>query len=203
MKKLTLLALTLLAYALPCLAAPQTAGEFVVKKVEVEYVDTPEYQVNQPTKAASPTRQHKWVKVEVTFEAVPEFTEELAFNYYVLFAERLFVGRVTHVNILKGHELHSVMFMSPQTIARILTNSANKRQAPVVSGLPITNISVAICKPGVSAPLAVGHYKKGAVGEWWASLKQEEGYLLNKTETPFAPLSWDYYEAIKPASSAR
>jgi hypothetical protein len=23
------------------------------------------------------------------------------------------------------------------------------------------------------------------------------GYVLNKNETPFAPLVWDYYEAIK------
>jgi hypothetical protein len=28
-------------------------------------------------------------------------------------------------------------------------------------------------------------------------MQQVNGYVLNKNETPFAPLVWDYYEAIK------
>ena len=72
-------------------------------------------------------------------------------------------------------------------------------QLNLTAGL-ITQVSVTITQPGVSAPLAVGHMKAGAQGEWWATLKQEEGFLINKNETPFAPTGWDYYEDIKPAN---
>ena len=34
-------------------------------------------------------------------------------------------------------------------------------------------------------------------GEWWTQFQQINGYLLNKNETPFAPLYWDYYEPVK------
>ena len=34
-------------------------------------------------------------------------------------------------------------------------------------------------------------------GQWWSTMQQVNGYVLNKNETPFAPLAWDYYEAIK------
>jgi short-subunit dehydrogenase len=33
--------------------------------------------------------------------------------------------------------------------------------------------------------------------QWFASVPQMAGSLLNKNETPFAPLYWDRYEQIK------
>ena len=140
--------------------------------------------------------------MEVTFDAVPEFTDELTFNYYVNYSDRpaldrLFVGHVSHVNIAKGSGLHSAMFISPKTIQRIL-QKASKSFVP--SNFPITQVTVTITRPGVAAPIAVAHYKQGAQGEWWATMKQEDGFLMNKSETPFAPLFWDYYEAVKPAA---
>ena len=195
MNKFTLLALTLLTCAVPCLAAP--GDEFNIKNVAIDTSTTsPDFQAGgQP--AIRWTAQ-KWLKIETTFDAVPEFTDELTFTYYVLFADRLFVGRVNHVNIAKGVGLHSAMYMSPKAIQRIMQK---KLQAQInMAALPITQITVTISKPGVIAPLAMANLKPGGVGEWWATMKQEEGYLLNKSETPFAPLYWDYYEAVKSAA---
>jgi len=191
MKKLTLLALTLLAYAVPCLAAP--GAEFAIKKVDVENPSSPEY----TGPIAVRWTPQKWVKIEVTFDAVPDFTDELTFNYYALTPDnRLFVGRVNHVNIAKGRDLHSVMYISPKSIQRISPHKTSPG-----GGLPLAQVTVTITKPGVSAALALGSYKAGGRGEWWATMKQEEGFLMNKSETPFAPLFWDYYEAVKPASA--
>jgi hypothetical protein len=39
---------------------------------------------------------------------------------------------------------------------------------------------------------------KSKTGEWWPSFQQTPGFVLSKNETPFAPLAWDYYEAVKP-----
>ncbi|MEI8235265.1 MAG: Amuc_1102 family pilus-like protein [Verrucomicrobiota bacterium] len=195
MKTLTLLAVTLLVYVAPCLAAP--GGDFVIKKVDVDYPPSPDFG-NQPGIRWTP---QKWGRMDVTFDAVPDFTEELTFNYYVLYDDhaspsRLFVGRVNHVNIAKGAGLHSVMYISPKTIQRL-----TQRKPVNFTSLPLTQVTVTITKPGVAAPLAVGNFKAGGHGEWWTTMKQEEGFLVNKSETPFAPVCWDYYEAVKPASA--
>lgn len=187
MKKLTLFAFTLLALAAPVFAA---TPDFDIKKVDVSFVATPEYTV---TPQARLVRAEKWMVTEVTFDAKPDFTSDLVVNYYIYFAQRLFVGRVQHVSIMKGRDLHSVAYMSPKSLAVILNG---KQLAPS----DVVNVSVTITKPGIAAPISVKSWKP-ANGEWWASMKQEEGYVVNKSETPFAPLSWDYYEALKPAAS--
>jgi hypothetical protein len=33
--------------------------------------------------------------------------------------------------------------------------------------------------------------------QWYANMSQVSGFVLNKNETPFAPLYWDRYEQIK------
>ena len=193
MKKLTLSALALLTCAASCLALP--GAEFSIKKVDVDLSASPDFPTNPPVRWTP----QKWVKMEVTFDAAPEFTEELSFNYYLLFGDRLLVGHVNHVNITKGQGLHSVMYVAPKTLQRLL--GTHKAAGVVSSNLPITQVTVTITKPGVATSVAVGHYKPGGQEGWWAPMKQEEGFLLNKNETPFAPLYWDYYEAIKPASA--
>ena len=195
MKTLTLLAMTLLAYVVPCLAAPGT--DFVIKKVDVDYPTSPDFGP-QPGIRWAPL---KWARFDITFDAVPDLTDELVFNYYVLYDDhaspaRLLVGHVNHVNIAKGAGLHSVMYISPKTIQRI-----TQRKLMNFTALPLTQVTVTITKPGVAAPLAMGSFKAGGVGEWWTTMKQEEGFLVNKSETPFAPTCWDYYEAVKPASA--
>ena len=192
MKKLLLIALTLLVNAGLSFAAP-SGVEFSIKKVDLDYPASPDYQIGVQTQFR--WQQQKWAKMEVTFDAIPDITDELVFNYYVLFAGRLFVGHVTHVSIIKGRDLHSVMYMPPKTMLRI----TGKTIAP--GTWPFEQVTVTITKPGVAAPLAMGNLKGQGRAEWWATLKQEEGFLVNKSETPFAPLYWDYYESIKPAAA--
>lgn len=195
MKKLTLLALTLLACVASCLAGP---NDYVVKKVEVDFPPSPDM-------AGGGIRwtPQKWVRIDVTFDAIPDFTEELQFTYYALVAtrpgpDRLLTGKVAHVNIGKGNGLHSVMYISPQSLIRFW--GERKPQFNYNAGSFFTQIAVVVTKPGAPAPVATGLLKQVGHGEWWTGMKQEEGFLVNKNETPFAPLTWDYYEAIKPAS---
>ena len=71
----------------------------------------------------------------------------------------------------------------------------NKPIAPTA----IQNIAVQIVQQGaVKDELSLVR----AQPQWYASLPQVPGLLLNKNETPFAPLYWDRYEQIK-ASTAR
>lgn len=189
MKKAALFALSMVVAVAPAFC---NKDEFAIKKIDVSFVSTPEYSVNPP---ARQVRSQKWMVVETSFDARPDFTDELIFNYYIYFNKRLLVGQVTHVSIQKGRDLHSVAYVSPRSIARILEG----RQ---VTASDIENVAVTINKPGIPAPVASLSYKPSR-GDWWTVMKQEPGFVLNKNETPFAPLSWDYYEAIKSTSSGR
>lgn len=187
MKKLALLALTLLSV----LSIGHADDEFSIKKVDVQFIPSPDYQVNPPIHQS---RAEKWMEIEVTFDVKPEFTDELTFTYYVLFAKRLLVGRVTHVSIQKGRDRRSVAYISPKSLSQLL-------EGKQLSASDIENVSVTVSKPGIAASLDARSWKPSN-GEWWAALKQEEGFVLNKSETPYAPLFWDRYEALK-SSSAR
>jgi hypothetical protein len=191
MKKYTLLAFSLLAFAVSGLSARAQMADFVIKKVDVDFVPTPEYQVNpNPIRNMGP--QKKWAKIDVTFEAIPDYTEEVVINYYALLFDHLLVGRVNHVNVSRGRDLHSVMFISPQALEKITRGNKGLNKTS------FTNIAVTV---GTAPNLSVANFKPGARGEWWTTMKAEDGFLLNKSETPFAPLGWDFYEASKPAAA--
>lgn len=164
----------------------QRAGlDYTVKKISVEFIRTPDYQFNgEPRKSDD---IGKWMEIETSFEAKPEFTEELTFRYYVQINKLLFVGDVTHVSIPAGKGLFSVMYISPRSMNRIM-------EGKTITPSAIERVSVEVSKQGQL--LAYGAWKNERTG-WWTSMPQKTGYLLNKSETPFAPLYWDRYEAIK------
>ncbi len=161
------------------------ATDYVVKKVNIEFISTPEYQFSG-TERRSDYRE-KWMEIETEFESSPEFTEELTFKYYVQINKVVFIGEVTHVDIAAGKGLYSVMYISPRSISRIMAGKT-------MSGAAIERVSVEISKQG--ALVGYGSWKNEKQG-WWASSPQKPGFLRNKNETPFAPLYWERYEAIK------
>ncbi len=193
MKKRALLpaALVLLAAAVSVAPAPaaraQGPGGFVVKNITPTDNTTPDFQVqNAKSKQFQPG---KWLEIEVEFSAPPPGAPELQFKYFVLLGGQLLTGEVTHVNVLPGQTLYSVMYVAPRSIIQLL-----KGQPLTVNS--VANAEVQILKPGVGAPLAVKQLKPGPPLDK-SSLPQVAGLLLNKNETPYAPLYYDRYEAIK------
>jgi hypothetical protein len=82
------------------------------------------------------------------------------------------------------------MYVSPRTIARLMGNRPMTPNA-------IQNIAVQIVQQGaVKAESSLDR----AAPNWFASMPQVGGLVLNKNETPFAPLYWDRYEQIKAPS---
>ncbi len=117
-------------------------------------------------------------------------------NYYVLLNNKskehpqgtLLTGSVTHAAIPQGKGMNSVMYVSPRTLERFFGG-----KSPTTAPAAVVDVGVTITKQG--ATVAEGSWK--GRGQWWSTLQQVTGYVLNKNETPFAPLAWDYYEAIK------
>ncbi len=202
MKRLPLHAIVAVL-ALQGASAQQANTDFQISKITPALVTTPDYSFNLGPQGKKVSKNKDWLEVEVSFDwkprnAKPEFLDELNFNYYILLNNKsrenqqgtLLTGTVTHVAIPQAKALNSVMYVSPRTLERFFEG-----KSPNTAAASVVDVGVTITKPGVSTPLASGSWK--GKGEWWGPMTGTPGYVLNKNETPFAPLAWDYYEAIK------
>jgi hypothetical protein len=73
----------------------------------------------------------------------------------------------------------------------VLSRFANKR---AITETLCQNVAVQIVQGGVVKAEA---YLNRAQPQWFEALPQVSGLVLNKDQTPFAPLYWDRYEQIK------
>jgi hypothetical protein len=184
------------------LSLGQTANtDFQVAKITPELITTPDFSYNLGPQGKRVSKNKDWLEVEVSFDwkprnPKPEFLDELTFNYYILLNNKdrenpkgtLLTGSVTHVAIPQGKAMNSVMYVSPRTIERFFAG-----KIPSTASSTVVDVGVTITKQGQL--VAEGSWQ--GRGQWWSDYQQVSGYVLNKNETPFAPLVWDYYEAIK------
>ena len=164
------------------------AADFQITKITKNLITTPQFTYTGAQQYAADQRD-RWLEVEVTFASAPEFADELTFKYFILINGKLLTGEVTHTNIAAGRDNHSVMYVSPHTLARLMGNRA-------VAITAVQNVAVQIVQQGaVKSELSLDR----AAPQWFSAMPQVAGFVLNKNETPFAPLYWDRYEQIKPA----
>jgi hypothetical protein len=175
---------------LPLITSAQTrlAGDFQITKITRNLIPTPQFAYAGGAQNQTNQRD-RWLEVEVEFKATPELTNELTFKYYILFNGTLLTGEVTHVNIPAGRENRSVMYVPPRTLVRF----GNKR---AITENSCQNIAVQIVQDGSVKTEA---NLNRAQPQWFEALPQVSGLVLNKDQTPFAPLYWDRYEQIKTA----
>ncbi len=191
----------LLSVATRAAYAQQPNTEFQITAITPDLVTTPEYSISYGPKNKKVPKNKDFVELEVTFDwqpkaKEPRFLDDLTLNYYVLLNDKsrenpkgtLLTGSVTHTAIPQSKGMNSVMYISPRTLERFFEG-----KAPSTVASAIVDVGVTITKQG---QLVAEKSWKGR-GQWWSSLQQVSGYVLNKNETPFAPLAWDYYEAIK------
>ena len=173
----------------PLVVFAQAAGtgqEFQITKITKNLISAPQF--SYAGAQQYPTNQRdRWLEVEVEFAAGPRLTDELTFKYYILFNGNLLVGEVTQANISTGREKRSVMYVSPRALARFADNR------PITTN-SFQNIAVQITQQGaVKAEASLARAQPG----WFTTVPQVSGFVLNKDQTPFAPLYWDRYEQIK------
>lgn len=163
-------------------------SEFQVMKISKNLITAPQFAYTGAQQYQANQRA-RWLEVEVEFAATPEFTDELTFKYFILLNGKLLSGEVTHNNVAAGRNNRSVMYVAPRTLARFMANRAFIPNS-------VQNIAVQLVQQGaVKSELSQGR----APPQWFASMPQVAGFVLNKNETPFAPLYWDRYEQIKSA----
>ncbi len=177
-------------FAGPGNGAALSAGSVGIKSINVSTPTTPEFQTSNGETQSKRYTLGKWLEVEVEFVSLVP-AKELTFHYSIAIENTLFVGDVTHIDILPGQSLFSVMYIAPRTLTSLL------RGAPLLP-TSVQNIDVQILRPGVAAPLAEKMLHPGP--PFYSTMQQVPNMVLNKNQTPFANLWWDRYEVIKPAA---
>jgi hypothetical protein len=190
MKILFLSVLAIGALATEVLAQQVAVGPGSVKitKVEIAGVKSPEYQITGGPQKRSKTGT--WLEIEVAFETKVDDIDELTFNYAILIEKSLVDGSVTHVNIPKGTEHYSVMYISPRSLEKLV----NGKQFTAAS---IGNAWITVSRQGQILDGPATNPKAAYKPTPMPNLPHLAGLLLNKNDTPFAPLFYDRYEAIK------
>lgn len=192
---------TFLALA-PCSLKAQAAQEFGISKVEPQLVTTPSVTYSGATQKSNPGGAKKWLEIETSFTwqpraATDKYADDVVVNYYVLLANKsaaapqgtLLTGQVTLTSIpAKQNDLKSVMYVSPRALERFFNGAVPSSISSAVTayGATISYKGQVQCEKSINA-----------TGQWWNQVQQTPGYLLTKSETPFAPLNSDYYEQVK------
>lgn len=183
------------------LLAQQAKTDFQITAISPDFVTTPEYTFSFGPKNKRVPKNKEFLELEVTFDWTPkakepQYLDELTLNFYVLLNNKsrenpkgvLLTGSVPLTAIAQGKGMHAVMYVSPRTLERFFEG-----KPPTTANAAVTDVGVTLTQQG---QLVADKSWKGR-GQWWSTMQQTGGYLLNKNETPFAPLVWDYYEAIK------
>src|SRR3954454_6834770 len=183
----TLLIVSLIAFA-SSVRAQGAAGAFQITKINKNLITAPQYAYVGGEQITTNQRD-LWLSIDTEFTSTLDVADDVTFKYFVLIGGKVLTGEVTHTNIMAGRGLRSVMFVTPKVLSRF--NGGRP-----VSAASIPNIAVQIVQQGAVKEEAT---LVRAPAGWYTGLPQAPGFLLNKNDTPFAPLYWDRYEQIKPA----
>ncbi len=189
-----------LAFAIgasPALLAQETKVKVDLNKIEVIAQKTPEFDVGSGIREAKAERKD-WFQIEVEFSADSSNTREnfvggLEFRYFVLpsSAERqqkkVYTATLSHVDIPKGENLRSAVYLSPNSLSRIYEGRApNPRDLWV---------AVEVYYGGT---LIAGDVTDGKSSRWWQNPEapKDAATLRPKNRTPFADLWLDAFADI-------
>lgn len=199
---LRILALPVLAcwlFASPSLMS-QVNTEFQVTEITAQIVATPD--INYRNTLQKVTRAKNWLEIDTCFTWQPaqenqNFADDVTVNYYVLLDNKsaarpqgtMLTGQVTLMNVpARKRSLRSVMFASPRTLERFFEG-----RTPSSGNTAVVDVGITISYQGKVVALK----SLRGTGAWWPQYPSVAGFLLNKNQTPFAPLYWDYYEDLK------
>jgi hypothetical protein len=196
--------LALMLATASCLNA-QTGSEVAIERIDAKMVTTPT--VTYTGASMKQFRPKSWMEIEVSFATAiqstsltEKYSDDLTINYYVLLKNSqlpqgaprgtLLTGQTSLSTVpLNDNNLKSVIYISPRSLERFFNSKIPSSDSGVID-----DIGVTISKQG---QVVAQKSLKGQTQAWWPQFQQTPGYLLNKSETPFASLNWDYYEAVK------
>lgn len=179
--------------------AQQGAVKVDVGKIEVSTPFTPRFTLDGKS-AKKRDDQKAWLEVEVVFKAdmkaQDDYIDEIQFDFFVYFdapakdgQRKLYTATVNQINVPKDEELYSVVYVSPTSLGKIFGKDKTINPNDVW-------VAVEVKSKGA---LVGGDATKEKAKKWWQSpsVARVTDVLLNKAQTPFAPLWWDRYPEIR------
>lgn len=181
-------------------ATPQQAPEILrVRRFSglgtKNIVKTPEYKTDAQ-RGVKPLKE--WFQLSVTYDTAPEWIDELAFQYFVMSLAKvegemkysIFSATVRYSDIQRGRSHVSTAFLHPKAVERF--------GDIVAVAVEILHAGKVIAQEG-----EVG--EKTIPEDWWkntvvtesANVTARNGYLLDRSRSPFALINIDDYEFIK------
>jgi hypothetical protein len=165
------------------------APPFRIRAVRQRLVAPPDYRsLVSGAGSRSTSANQNWLQIETEFDSAPDWADDVQFKYYVVLGRgenaRSLVGEITYVNIARGAQHYSAMYVHPNTLQRY--GNAN----------------------GQVEAVAVQLFYKGRLidqasyppsdDRWWERLTPISGFVLPPRETPWAVFAYDRYESPKP-----
>ena len=150
--------------------------------------------VKSPASGSSQRAAYRqWAELSVQYDTDPEWLDEVVFNFYVLMHVKaaseytLLKGVVTYVDVARGAKHLGGAYVRSAALARYGEIVGVAVEAKV-KGETVGVLSEG--RLGANKPLPV---------EWWKNpnLATKEGYIVDRSKTPFAWLGFDDYEALK------
>lgn len=133
-----------------------------------------------------------WAELTVQYDTDPEWLDEVSLQFFVLLRGKvapeftLLKGMMTYVDVARGSKHSGIAYVRPAALARfgeiVGVAVEAKVKGEIVSVLSEGRLS------GKALPV-----------EWWKNpnLSPKDGYIVEKSKTPFALVSFDDYEALK------
>ncbi len=182
---------------------PPPNTEIQIQTIETAFQDTPDLKASGYDKRArgGGSKAGQWLEVEGTFDWTPrnpepKYLDDLEVNYFILLTNKtrenpkgtLLSGSVAHVHTPQGKGMRSVAYVEPRVLERLFDGKlpVNVRQAVAGVGVTITRGGTVVAEKTTQGR-----------GQWWTDFEAESGMVLNKSQTPFAHLAWDYHEPVK------
>ena len=171
-------------------AQETTAQPFRIRNIRKDLVKAPTFQTSTAdTGGGRPaTLYQDWLRIEVQFESRPEWADDVQVKFFVLLGEgrdaKLFSGEVNHVNVQKGQQHYSAMFVHPNTVQRYGRGK-------------VTAVAVQVFYQG---KLVAQESDPKSNERWWERFTPVTGHVLNPLQTPWSVIATERYEPIKATS---
>lgn len=144
--------------------------------------------------ASRRSASREWVELGVQYDTQPDWIDEVSLSYYVLLRNprnnpelALIKGTVGYLDVARGASHLGVAYVRPAALARY------GEVAAVAVEVRIKGEIIDVLSIGRLAP------SKPLPSDWWKSpnLIAKDGYIVDKSRTPFALVNFDEYEALK------
>lgn len=129
-----------------------------------------------------------WSKILVRFDTDADWTDQLEMRFYIVVkntktsAYTMFTGTYVYSDIPKGRGHQAAVYLRPRTLDRY--------------GNVVEQAALEIYSKGEVVAM---RSSPESTKPWWrtSNVRSVEGYVLDRSQTPFANIAWDNYEIPK------